>query len=569
MTGELDLVRHEGLRQVLTFGPNFRDRGKGVALDAVAEGLDEFIDSFPTAGESAFPRVAAANWRAEILSRCENRLRLTRAQRDKSETQKPLLGTDAMRVLRWLQRYLVLIPVDKAANNVALICKSLYCDALRAELNSDSGAYATEDRADEEVVASHKRYLGPKHLYKATKGCDSLPYLYWLPKFHKQPVGKRFIAASSNCSTALLSKVLSDVLTHILHTLRDKDDDHIAKTGVRRYFVVDSFEEVTDFLSRWRRGMWLGSTCGLYSGDFSTMYTAIQHPALCRAIERTTLEAFEWAAAGLKVQKENIGISWNGGVCSWVRGTRDRHSDSAHTFTHASLNALVHFLVENIFLSNGGALWKQAIGIPMGTNCAPSLANLFLYSYESQYVSSIEQSEGVDKARAFHLAFRYIDDVLSADNPFWEVAVSMPSEKGGLYPAALQLNQTSNSPAAVDFLGIRIETRGLRFALSVFDKRTTFPFRVRRYPLMQSLIPQSIPYGVMVGLLHRIYRICSRETDFVKEAVEVARRLRENGCATHKLKVLFKAFVTQQVNKYPFAKKDGLVNRFCQMLGSS
>ena len=33
----------------------------------------------------------------------------------------------------------------------------------------------------------------------------------------------------------------------------------------------------------------------------------------------------------------------------------------------------------------GDELFRQVIGIPMGTDCAPFLANLFLYSYECEW----------------------------------------------------------------------------------------------------------------------------------------------------------------------------------------
>jgi hypothetical protein len=46
---------------------------------------------------------------------------------------------------------------------------------------------------------------------------------------------------------------------------------------------------------------------------------------------------------------------------------------------------LLEFLIDNIFVSFGGILFQQVVGIPMGTNCAPLLADLFLYSYESEF----------------------------------------------------------------------------------------------------------------------------------------------------------------------------------------
>ena len=43
---------------------------------------------------------------------------------------------------------------------------------------------------------------------------------------------------------------------------------------------------------------------------------------------------------------------------------------------------LLNWLIDNIFVTFGDKLFRQQIGIPMGTDCAPFLANLFLYSYE-------------------------------------------------------------------------------------------------------------------------------------------------------------------------------------------
>ena len=41
---------------------------------------------------------------------------------------------------------------------------------------------------------------------------------------------------------------------------------------------------------------------------------------------------------------------------------------------------MIEVLIDNIFVQFGGHLFRQVIGIPMGTNCAPLLADLFLYS---------------------------------------------------------------------------------------------------------------------------------------------------------------------------------------------
>ena len=135
-----------------------------------------------------------------------------------------------------------------------------------------------------------------------------------------------------------------------------------------------------------------------------------------------------------------------------------------------------------------------------------------------------------------------------------------------MYPEALKLEQTSSSNNAVNFLGMHIRTAGKRLTLSVYDKRKDFPFKVKRYPVMESLIPRYIPYGVFLGQLHRGYRICTQATDFLSYAVEVATILRENGCVNNKLKRCMKSFVTNFVKKYPCKRE--ISKQFCKQLGS-
>ena len=52
----------------------------------------------------------------------------------------------------------------------------------------------------------------------------------------------------------------------------------------------------------------------------------------------------------------------------------------------------------------------------MGTNCAPLLADLFLYSYESEFLQKLVKDKKIHEARAFNFTYRYIDDVLSINN---------------------------------------------------------------------------------------------------------------------------------------------------------
>ena len=64
-----------------------------------------------------------------------------------------------------------------------------------------------------------------------------------------------------------------------------------------------------------------------------------------------------------------------------------------------------------------GKVFQQTVGIPMGTNCAPLLADIFLYSYEADFIQSLLSTGKKHLAVRFNITYRYIDDVLVHKQP--------------------------------------------------------------------------------------------------------------------------------------------------------
>jgi hypothetical protein len=65
------------------------------------------------------------------------------------------------------------------------------------------------------------------------------------------------------------------------------------------------------------------------------------------------------------------------------------HSDSPYKYSEADDKDMLGFLVDNIFVVFGDQVFQQSVGIPMGTICAPLLADLLLYSYEAEFVQKL------------------------------------------------------------------------------------------------------------------------------------------------------------------------------------
>ena len=85
---------------------------------------------------------------------------------------------------------------------------------------------------------------------------------------------------------------------------------------------------------------------------------------------------------------------------------------------------MIEFLVDNIYVRFGGQLFRQMVGIPMGKNCAPLLADLFLYSYENEFLDKLIKEGKRKLARRFNLSYRYIDDLISFNNKRFKEFIS-------------------------------------------------------------------------------------------------------------------------------------------------
>ena len=68
------------------------------------------------------------------------------------------------------------------------------------------------------------------------------------------------------------------------------------------------------------------------------------------------------------------------------------------------------------FFSVGGRVSQQTIIVPIGTNSAPLLSNLFLYSNEAYLKRKLIKTSDKKQDRSFNFTFRNIDVVLSLNS---------------------------------------------------------------------------------------------------------------------------------------------------------
>ena len=106
------------------------------------------------------------------------------------------------------------------------------------------------------------------------------------------------------------------------------------------------------------------------------------------------------------------------------------------------------FLLDNIYIRFGTRLFRQIVGIPMGTNCAPLVADLFLFCYERNFMMSLSVEKRSEVIEAFSSTSRYSDELLNIDNKYFNGLISKT------FPSELQLNKENSSETEAPFLDL-------------------------------------------------------------------------------------------------------------------
>ena len=71
----------------------------------------------------------------------------------------------------------------------------------------------------------------------------------------------------------------------------------------------------------------------------------------------------------------------------------------------------------------------------MGNNCAPLVADLFLFFNDRDFMLSLSEDNQSGVIEAFNTTSRYLDDLLNIDNNFFDSMVNR------IYPLILQLHK--------------------------------------------------------------------------------------------------------------------------------
>ena len=214
-----------------------------------------------------------------------------------------------------------------------------------------------------------------------------------------------FIAGSSKCTTKDLSCLLTKLLSTIKDGLVRYCNTKTSRNGVDNMWILKNSTSLLSSLDQ----LDVRTAKSVQTFDFSTLYTSIPHDLLKSRISNLVHNAF---------RKKDGSVRYTHIKLTRAKGyfTHDINGGGDNMFAADSICKMIEFLIDNIFVQFGGRLFRQVIGIPMGTNCAPLLADLFLYSYENEFLDNMIRNGHRRLARSFNLCYRYIDDLIVFNN---------------------------------------------------------------------------------------------------------------------------------------------------------
>ena len=287
ITGHLRVIEKAKLRELLTKGPKYREPNRvNWKATMCLESIDLFAKNWSKKEQVDLKYVS--EWKDHLKELVTDHI-LNLKGHFKSLKCKVLDQPDVKDTLHKLQTNYVLVPADKSANNVIIVCKKYYIDTLVKELGLNN------------VNISNPTYI---------------------------PIDDSF------------------------ETIMN-DSEELNKFDVRTATSVQTF-------------------------DFSTLYTSIPHDLLKSRIGNLVHNAF---------RKKDGSVRYTHIKVTRAQGylTHDINGGGNNMYTADNVCKMIEFLIDNIFVQFGGCLFHQVVGIPIRTNCAPLLADLFLYSYENEF----------------------------------------------------------------------------------------------------------------------------------------------------------------------------------------
>ena len=201
---------------------------------------------------------------------------------------------------------------------------------------------------------------------------DRLPTMYWLPKLHKKRIKHDLLQTQVLVLQLNFFKLLTSCLTAVKNHVIRYCEEVYERSGKNLFWSIKNSGEVLNKLKS--RGL---RATSLSTYDFSTLYTTLPH----NLIKGKLINLIEWTFK----REGSPYIACNERQAFFTSEDTKRYK----LWSCQNVCEALIYLLDNIYIRFGTKLYRQIVGIPMGTNCAPLVADLFLFCYERDFMTSL------------------------------------------------------------------------------------------------------------------------------------------------------------------------------------
>ena len=162
VTGDLNIIDHENLRNVISHGPKFREPQRinwSYNFKLIMDAVEDYARAWVKREDSSEGKLdTLSEWVKAIRSLVQRRIHNLK-NRVNSRPKSVFKDKDAIKCLSTLHDKYVIVPADKAPNNVVFVCKSYYYECLIKELGIDTASSTPTYREitfdKDEIIANH------------------------------------------------------------------------------------------------------------------------------------------------------------------------------------------------------------------------------------------------------------------------------------------------------------------------------------------------------------------------------------------------------------------------------
>jgi hypothetical protein len=335
--------------------------------------------------------------------------------------------------------------------------------------------------------------INSKFNFKCDTTAYKLPFMYLIPKFHKNPVKFRPITSSVSTVFKPINIFLNSFLDQLYGFIR-------SSTNVlyKNNLIINNSSQVMECIEDIE-------AYTIHSYDFTSLYTKIPLQLLQEVIFELVDEY--WPPNRL------FSYNYNRFIISEIK------------------DILVLGLKHN-YVKYKNSIFQQTVGIPMGANYSVHLANLFLFYYEHEFINNLTIKD------TYKFTFRYIDDLLAINN------CNISNDIYHIYPSCMTVENSNFFPfQEANYLDLKISVINDKYSIELFDKRRLFNFKIYSFPHVSSNIPIYMVYNTFSAQIGRITKICFNNIcNFTLNIRILFEKFMENGYQRRELIKLFLVF---------------------------